>query len=124
MSNNQTASFQIREVDTFEIRIDLAIPPEKPTMRGHIFVDAIPRTKEEVRELSRDELDDEAYLRQLVHGIRGLGDKNGNPISGDDAFAEVATGKLSMWLMNAIIGAYFETFGEARRKNALPRRGR
>ncbi len=118
------ASFTIKEIPTFELRIDLAIPPERPQIRGHIFIDCYPKTKDEVKAIAEENLEDEAYLRTLVAGIRGLGDAKGNPIEGDAAFAEVTSGKLSLWLLPAIIGAYFESFGAARRKNALPQRGR
>lgn len=124
MSNSAAVSFQLKQVNTFEIRIDLAIPPEKPVMRGHIFVDAIPRTREQVKDLADRGLSDEEYLREIAHDIRGLGDSEGNAITGDAAFKEVLDGKFGMYLLPAVIGAYFESFGQARRKNALPQRGR
>lgn len=118
MSKSQDVTFIQKEVETFELKIELAIPPEKPQMRGYITVDAIPRTKEEVRALSKEDLSDEDYLRRIAVNIRGLEQ------TGDAAFVEVTTGKLSMWILPAIITAFFEQFGEARRKNALPQRGR
>lgn len=124
MSKPEAVTLQLKQVSTFELRVDIAIPPEKPQVRGHFFVDALPRTRDEVKKLQDRGLSDEEYLREIAHDIRGLGDASGAALVGDAAFKAVLDGEYGMYLLPAIIGAYFEHFGEARRKNALPQRGR
>lgn len=118
-----SASFTIRKkVDTFGRRIELAIPPENPQVTGHIDVDYRVRSKAEVKELSERGLTDEEYIREIVSGVRGLGNEAGEDISGDAAITEVLSGHFSMWLVPAIVSTYFEQYAEARRGNSKPRR--
>lgn len=117
-------TFVMKSMDTFSMKVELAIPPENPIMRGFLTVDAYVKSKAEFRELADKELEDGEYFDAIVHAVHGLGDANGNPIEGEDAIREVKEGKLSMYYLPAIVTAYFEQYGEARRKNSkrLPRR--
>lgn len=118
-----TTTFPIKKVDTIEIKIDLAIPPENPVIKGQIAVDCFLLPKDKVKELLESGLDDADFLPKIAKAIRGLGNESG-PIEGKAAFDEVLTGQYSMYLLPAITQAYFEQFGEARRKNSKPLRGR
>lgn len=116
-------SFSLKQkVDTFARKIELAIPPDDPQITGHITVVYKVRSKAEVTELSERGLSDEEYIREIVTSVQGLGDANGNELTGDAAISEVLTGAFSMWLVPAIVAAYFEQYGEARRGNSRKRR--
>lgn len=112
-----------KKVETFSRKIDIAIPPENPMIRGHIDVDYFIRSKPEVKELSELGLSDEEYLPRIAKDIRGLGgDKPEDALAGEAAFTEVLAGPYSMYLVPAIVGAYFDQYGEARRGNSRARR--
>lgn len=116
-------TLSLKKITTFPLKIDLVIPPQNPTIKGYITVDCKARSRDENRELLDQGLDDAAFLREIAVNIRGLGNEDG-AIEGDDAFKEVTEGQLSMYLLPAIVGAYYEQFGEVRRKNSGPSRGR
>lgn len=116
--SSQKATFVMKEMNTFPLRVDLVIPPENPIMRGYITVDAVVKSKEEFKVLAEADMDDVEYFAQIVQAVHGLGDANGNPIEGEAAMREVQTGRLSMYYIPAIVSAYFEQYGEARQKNS------
>lgn len=111
------------KIETFPLTIHLAIPPQAPQIKGYITVDCAPRNREQNRELLDQNLSDAEFLKQIAVNIRGLGNKAG-PIEGDAAFEECINGEWSAWLLPAIVSAYYEQFGEGRRKNSGPSRGR
>lgn len=111
-------SFTLKEIDIFSLKVELAIPPENPKMKGFLNVDFFVKTKDEVKELGEEGLDDSEYFSRLVSSVRGLGGADGEALTGQAALDEVQQGKYSMWMVPAIIQAYFEQYGEARRKNS------
>lgn len=117
-------SLKLVKSPTFPLKIDIAAPPEKPVIRGSIVVHAKLLTKPDVRALSEEGLPDEEYLPRIAEGIEGLEDADGNALTGQKAFDEVLTGSWSMYLLPAIVQAFFEQFGEARRKNFRGSRAR
>jgi len=80
--------------------------------------------REEVAALVQQEISDRQCIERIVIAVDGLGDEKGQPLSGADALAAVLDGPWSGYLQMAIIGDYFEHFGQARVKNLRPSRGR
>jgi hypothetical protein len=123
MSEQQTTFSTKKIVETFPMKIQLALPPDKPELEGYIMCDAVVRTKPQIKKLSEEGLTDEEYLRQVVKGIHGLGHPETDaPLVGEDAFKEALEGRYSMWILGAIVDGYFAQYGEARRKNSNRRR--
>ena len=124
MSETPTTTFSTKKViTTFPVRIDLALPPEKPELKGHIMVDAFARSKPEIKALSEEGLTDEEYLRRLVGGIHGLGHPETDaPLIGEAAFTEALEGRYSQWITAAIVDGVFAQYGAARTKNSKTRR--
>lgn len=116
MSNAPT--FLLKEIITFPMTVHLAIPPEDPTMKGSIIVDVAVKSRSEVKEMSEKNVPDEEFFRDIVKGVRGLGDVNGNLLNPEDGVKEVLTGRFSMYMVPAIIKQYYEQYGEARQKNS------
>lgn len=112
----------LKEQKTFPLRIEIAIPPERPTIKGHFEVDAKILTKDQLNELRERDLTDIEYMTELVADIRGLADSDGKPLEGQAAFDAVSKGLYSLYLTNAIVSTYFNQYGEANAKNWRPRR--
>ena len=118
-----SASFSVKKtVSTFKRRIDLAIPPENPQVTGHITVEYKVCSKADVKALSERGLTDEEYFPEIVTAVHGLGDESGNEMTGQAAIDEVLGGHFSMWLVPAVVTAYFEQYNEARSGNSRKRR--
>ncbi|HMN33910.1 MAG TPA: hypothetical protein PKE36_00645 [Chiayiivirga sp.] len=66
---------------------------------------------------------DAAMVRELYDSFEGLGDDSGD-LNGEAAFEAVLTGPLSAYLTPAVVGAYFEQYGDARLGNSRKRRSR
>jgi hypothetical protein len=111
-------SFTLKEVTTFTLKVELAIPPENPRMKGFLSVEYFVMSKDDVKQLGEEGLEDAEYFAKLVSAVHGLAGVDGQPLIGIAALDEVRAGKYSMWLVPAIIQAYFEQYGEARRKNS------
>jgi hypothetical protein len=115
--SNQQVTLALKTIETFPLKVEIAIPPEKPIIQGTIVADCYIKNREEIKALNEEQLTDSEYFDRIVHGVRGLGNDNG-ALTGDDAMVEVKDGKYSMYLLPAVVGAYFEQYGEARRKNS------
>lgn len=112
-----------KKVATFRKRIEIAIPPEKPEIQGHIDVDFKVKSKTEIAELSERGLSDEEYIHEIVDAVHGLGHpETDEELVGPAAINEVLTGHYSMYLVPAVVATYFEQFAEARRGNSKRRR--
>lgn len=118
------ATFVLKKIDTFPLRVELAIPPENPVMKGHLTIDCKVKTKGEVRDLQERGLTDSEYFAEVATAVHGLGTDAGDALEGAAAMAEFTEGRYSMYLLQAFITAYFEQYGEARRKNGQRLRGR
>lgn len=118
-------TFKLKMIETFPLEIELSIPPENPVMRGKIVCDAIIQTKEQVKALGERELEDTEYFDNIIKAVHGLGAYDSDePLEGQAALDEVRNGRFSMYFLPAIIQAYFEQYGEARRKNSKSLRRR
>ncbi len=124
------STFKIVTKATGPIRIDIAIPPEKPEIKGHFIGHAKIRSKADNKALLEKYSDwdgegdaDEAMVRELYDSFEGLGDDTGD-LKGEAAFAAVLSGPLSAYLTPAVVGAYFEQYGDARMGNSRKRRSR
>ncbi|MDO5625010.1 MAG: hypothetical protein Q4G71_10000 [Pseudomonadota bacterium] len=117
---------KLKKVDTVALPVDIRLPTEKPGEfnTGKITAHVRIRSRDQVRELTERELSDEEVIRELVTAVDGLGDAEGNPVTGDAAIAEVTSGAWSNFLTAAILQAYFDQYGEARVKNSAPSRRR
>lgn len=112
--------------NTVSMPCKLRLPTENPAVfnEGSINCKVKILSKDEIRALGEAEPTDAEYIERLLVSVEGLGDEDGNPISGEAALAEVRTGQWSTFLQSAIIQAYFEQYGDARVKNSKPSRGR
>jgi len=81
-------------------------------------------SKNEIVELAERGTADHDYARRVVADVSGLGDEQGQPISGEAALSEVLDGRWSAYLQRAILDDFFDHFGDARVKNLRPLRGR
>ncbi|WP_411832327.1 hypothetical protein [Pseudoxanthomonas mexicana] len=110
----------------FALTAKLRLPTETPGTfnEGAITAKVKVKTKEQLLDMSEQGFTDIEYINELVDSVEGLGDENGQPITGDAAMHEVRSGAWSPFLQAAILAAYFEQFGEARVKNSKPSRGR
>lgn len=114
-----------KAISTAAIKIQVAIPPEKPTVQGFFVGHAIIRSKPEQQALL-DRVDnfefetEEQILREMFTGFEGLGNEasGDNALVGEDAWTELLTGPLSGYLPNAAIQAYYAQYADARRKNS------
>lgn len=119
------ATLITKAIQTAAIKIQVAIPPEKPTIQGFITGHAIIRTRPEQQALL-DKVDagdyetEEQVLREMYTGFDGLGNeaKGDEALTGDEAWTELLTGPLSGYLPTAAIQAYYAQYGDARRKNS------
>ncbi|MGQ0529987.1 MAG: hypothetical protein ACT4PG_09280 [Panacagrimonas sp.] len=118
-----TTFSQKKKVETFSKKIDIAIPPENPVIKGHITVDFKVKSKTEIAELSERGLPDEEYIPEILDGVHGLGHpETDEELTGSAAVQELLTGRYSMYLVPAVVATYFEQYGEARRGNSRKRR--
>ena len=102
-------TFKYTPVETFPLKVEV----ECPVGKGYFIFDCKVKTKEEAKELRNKGLTDEEYFRELVTDVRGVP----GGLTGEAAMTWILTEKVSMWALSAFIDAYFEQFGEARRKN-------
>ncbi len=119
---NAVVTLTTKVIDTANIKITVAVPPENPQVKGYFTGKAIIRTKQANNDLfDRIEEstveDDEAFVRELYTGFTGLGNANGPVVGDEESFQEVLTGPLSAYLVPAVIQAYYEQYGEARKGN-------
>jgi len=80
--------------------------------------------QQEVAEMVDATVSDREVIDRVLVEVIGLGDADGQPISGADALDVVLNSGWSRHLQMAIVGEYFEHFGQARVKNSRPLRGR
>ncbi|WP_296280550.1 hypothetical protein [Pseudoxanthomonas sp.] len=106
--------------------VKVRLPTENPNAfnEGTITYKAKIKTKDELADLSERGYTDQEYVDELLTEVGGLGNEEGQPITGDDALREVKTGVWSVYLIGAILQDYFEQYGDARVKNSRPSRGR
>jgi hypothetical protein len=121
----------LKAISTVELRVDIAIPPENPVIKGFLTCDAVVRSKAQMQELTeRIENGDFASDSQvlidgdLYRNIRGLVNTEGKELSGADAVKECTEGPFGMYLTQALVKKYFTHFGEAQAKNSPRSRGR
>lgn len=123
-----SVSFAVKPIDTDTFKVALAIPPEKPAMRGHITVHAKIRSKAELKEFG-DAIADGEYeddieaLKAMYTKIEGLG-KGEEAIDGDAVWDFLQNDKVGSYIVPALIHAYFSQYQSARRGNSKGRRSR
>lgn len=131
MSGQTTLKLVAKE--TVAIRIDIAIPPENPEIKGFIMCDAIVRSKPEMDEIQRrvdegelardDDMLTKAPLFKNIHGLEG---QEGPCDTYEKALKEVTEGPYSVYLTQALVKGYFGHFGREMvvAKNSNRPRGR
>lgn len=125
-------TLNLKKKATVEIRIEIAIPPENPEIKGHLMCDAIIRGTKQMAEL-QERIDNGELVTQedlLVRGplytnIRGLGNDDGECDTYDKALKEVTEGIYSSYLVPALVQGYFKHYNKDPVAKNLPRsRGR
>ena len=116
------ATFNLKPVTTVPLKIEIAIPGGA---RGHFIGNARVRSKadnkalvERYRDFQGEGDPDEGFVRELYDSFTGLGDADGNELTGDAAFEAVLKGPFSAFLTPAVVQAYFAQYGEARMGNS------
>lgn len=139
-------SLILKAIDTVEVRVEVAIPPENPQIRGFLLCDAVIRSKEDMRKLQEQleagDFDGDADIlvnapapldkdgksigdKGLFKDIRGLVNTEGKSLeSYDEALREVTEGRYSVYLTSALVRKYFAHMQEAPAKNSKRSRGR
>lgn len=123
-----STTLSLKPVTTAPLMIEIAIPGG---VRGHFIGHARVRSKADNKALLERYSDfqgegdpDEGFVRDLYDSFIGLGDENGQELTGEAAFDAVLKGPLSAYLTPAVVQAYFEQYGEARTGNSGKRRSR
>lgn len=121
----------LKKAATVAIRVDIAIPPEDPIIKGFLMCDAVVRGRKELEELqgkleSGEYADDAALLRngEIFTAIHGLAVDDSGELEPAAAMKEVLEGQWSVYLTTALLRRYFEHFREAGAKNLKTLRGR
>lgn len=125
-------SLVLKKIDTVELKVEIAIPPENPVIKGFITCDAVVRSKAEMKALSEKleegEFTSDAELLtkgDLYRDIRGLTNTDGKELKTfEDALQEVTEGKYSVYLTTALVRKYFGHTQDAQSKNSIRSRGR
>ena len=113
----------LKKIETFPMKVEVAIPPENPIMRGHVTVHCKVKTKAEVKDLRERELEDKEYFEEVATGVSGLSAPDSDEaLEGMEAITEFTEGRYSLYLLNAFVEQYFEQYSDARRKNSKTRR--
>ncbi|MGH8039287.1 MAG: hypothetical protein ACREPD_16230 [Stenotrophomonas sp.] len=117
---------RLSKTDSVLLPVTLRIPTDKPGAFNEGSIDVLVKvlSKERLKEMSEQEVSDADHIKEFVKSVTGLGDADGNPITGEEALNEVLNGTWSNFLQTAILQAYFGQFGEARVKNSKTSRGR
>lgn len=117
---------KLRKTNTVTLPVKVRIPTDNPNTfnEGSFTVQMKVKSKEELADYSDRGLLDAEYIDELLVQVDGLGDEDGNAITGDAALFEVKKGLWSGYLQTAILQTYFEQMGESRVKNSRPSRGR
>lgn len=122
---------KLKAIETVELRVDIAIPPENPEIRGYLTCTAVVRSKAQMQELSSriengDFESDAQILNEgdLYREIKGLQASDGKDLVGREAFKECTEGPFGMYLTQALVKKYFSHFGEAQAGNLRRSRGR
>ena len=117
---------KLQKVNAVAMAVKLRLPTDNPAAfnEGTITCKVRILDKEALGDLVDKGASDSEYIDQLLLDVEGLGDENGSAITGEAAIKEVKSGPWSVFLQSAILGAYFEQFGDARVKNSRTSRGR
>lgn len=121
-----SVTLSIKPVSTDQFKVHVCIPPENPTMRGYLTVEAKVRSKAELKEFGEAITDggfddDIAALREMYTRIDGLGNDAG-PVAGEAVWDFLRNDKVGSYLVPALIEAYFDQYQAARQKNSKGRR--
>ncbi len=117
---------KLKKIDTIARQIKVRLPTDNPAVfnEGTLDVRFKIASKDEVVANAEKEQTDLEFFDQVVVSVDGLGDENGNAITGDAALKECKSGPWSVYLVNAILQDYWEQYGDARAKNSKTSRGR
>lgn len=117
---------KLKKVNLIKREIKVRLPTENPNSfnEGTITVGYKCLSQTQAVDILERGLTKQELYDEVVGSVEGLGDENGNPISGEAANKEVKEGLWSAYLLSAINDDFLEQFGEARVKNSKPSRGR
>lgn len=131
MAEQKKPTLVMKEINTFPLTVNIALPPDKPKIRGYITAHAKIRDRDEVKKLREDitggEYDsDGAVLRDMYESLEGIATPQAptESLDTEEAFEYVINGKFNVYLIGALMDKYFEHFDEARAKNFGRSRGR
>ncbi|MEF2154650.1 phage tail assembly chaperone [Luteimonas sp. FXH3W] len=107
---------KLKKTETFKMPVEIQLPDGA---RGTLTFNVKYKSKADLKRMGDEEFTDEQYIAEILVGApEGLGDENGNAITGDEALREFNDGVYSAFLQNAFLQEFFARFGEARVKNS------
>lgn len=110
----------LKKVETFPLVIEI----DCAAATGKLTLDCRVMSKPDIVKLQEKGLSDPEYFAEIVTAVHGAPGPDGAELEGKDALDFVTNGPLSAYLLVAFVGAYFEQFGDARRKNGQRLRAR
>jgi len=117
---------KLSKTNTITLPVSIRLPTDDAgkSNEGTIKVRCNLLPQQDVAEMVDASISDSEVIDRILVEVIGLGDADGQPISGADALDVVLTSPWSRHLQMAIVGEYFDHFGQARVKNSRPSRGR
>ena len=117
---------KLSKTNLVALPVKLRLPTENPATfnEGTITCKVLVLAKEKLTELAEIQATDAEYLDTFLKEVEGLGDDEGQALTGEAALDQVRKGPWSTFLQAAILSSYFEQFGDARVKNSKTSRGR
>jgi hypothetical protein len=105
-------------------RVKIPVEIDCAVGSGKVIVHCRIKTQEEIDELRNRTNKNADWFDEIAFEAHGFPDSSGEPLDAVEALDLFRKGKLAPYLMDAFISAFFEHYGEARRKNGqrLPRR--
>jgi hypothetical protein len=115
-----TATFALKKVETFPLVIEIDCEIGK----GKFTLDCKTKTRPEMQAMLDAGADVDRLFEEVVVAVHGAPDADGTELSGAAALEFFSKGPVSGYTMPAFRDAYWEHYGDARRKNGqrLPRR--
>jgi hypothetical protein len=115
-----TATFVLKKVETFPLVLELDCPLGK----GKLTLDCRPRDRASQQSMVDAGVGVEALFDDVVAAVHGAPGEDGEELQGNAALEWFKSGPVSGYTMPNFRDAYWEQFGDARRKNGqrLPRR--
>jgi hypothetical protein len=113
-------TFTLKKVETFPLVLELDCPLGK----GKLTLDCKPKDRASQQAMVDNGAGVEALFDDVVAAVHGAPGDDGEELTGQAALTWFKEGPVSGYTMPNFRDAYWEQFGDARRKNGQKLRGR